>query len=42
MLGLAGVGVLAPGSYADLVELSDDLEVSRVMRRGAWVPMLTT
>jgi N-acetylglucosamine-6-phosphate deacetylase len=41
MLGLAGVGVLAPGSYADLVELSDDLEVSRVMRRGAWVPMLT-
>jgi N-acetylglucosamine-6-phosphate deacetylase len=41
MLGLDGVGVLAPGSYADLVELSDDLEVSRVMRGGAWVPMLT-
>ena len=37
MLGLNGVGSLAPGSYADLVELSDDLEVSRVMRRGAWV-----
>ena len=27
------------GSYADLVELSDDLEVNRVMRRGAWVPL---
>ena len=37
MLGLDGVGALAPGSWADLVELSDDLEVSRVMRRGAWV-----
>ena len=37
MLGLDGVGTLAPGSWADLVELSDDLEVSRVMRRGAWV-----
>ena len=39
MLGLEGVGDLAPGSYADLVELSDDLEVNRVMRRGAWVPL---
>ena len=39
MLGLEGVGVLAPGSYADLVELSDDLEVNRVMRRGTWVPL---
>jgi len=39
MLGLDGVGALAPGSYADLVELSDDLEVNRVMRRGAWVPL---
>ncbi len=39
MLGLEGVGSLAPGSYADLVELSDDLEVNRVMRRGAWVPL---
>ncbi len=37
MLGLEGVGSLAPGSYADLVELSDDLEVDRVMRRGSWV-----
>ncbi len=37
MLGLDGVGSLEPGSYADLVELSDDLEVNRVMRRGGWV-----
>jgi N-acetylglucosamine-6-phosphate deacetylase len=42
MVGLEGVGSLAPGSYADLVELSDDLEVGRVMRRGAWVPILAT
>ena len=34
-----GVGPLAPGAYADLVELSDELEVNRVMRRGAWVPL---
>ncbi|WP_036563147.1 N-acetylglucosamine-6-phosphate deacetylase [Nocardioides halotolerans] len=39
MLGLTDVGVIAPGAYADLVELSDDLEVDRVMRRGAWVPL---
>ena len=39
MLGLDEVGTLAPGSYADLVELTDDLEVSRVMRRGSWVPL---
>jgi N-acetylglucosamine-6-phosphate deacetylase len=39
MLGLEGVGSLAPGAWADLVELSDDLEVNRVMRRGAWVPL---
>jgi N-acetylglucosamine-6-phosphate deacetylase len=39
MLGLEGVGSLAPGAYADLVELSDELEVNRVMRRGAWVPL---
>ncbi len=36
MLGLTDVGRLAPGAWADLVELSDDLEVNRVMRRGAW------
>jgi N-acetylglucosamine-6-phosphate deacetylase len=39
MLGLAGVGRLEPGAWADLVELSDELEVSRVMRRGRWVPL---
>jgi N-acetylglucosamine-6-phosphate deacetylase len=39
MLGLAGVGRLEPGAWADLVELSDDLQVDRVMRRGAWVPL---
>ena len=39
MLGLAGVGRIEPGAWADLVELSDDLEVDRVMRRGAWVPL---
>ena len=37
MLGLDRVGRLAPGSWADLVELTDDLEVNRVMRRGQWV-----
>jgi N-acetylglucosamine-6-phosphate deacetylase len=35
-LGLAGVGALAPGKRADLVELSEDFEVLRVMRGGAW------
>jgi N-acetylglucosamine-6-phosphate deacetylase len=39
MLGLTGVGRLEPGAWADLVELSDDLEVDRVMRRGAWVAL---
>jgi N-acetylglucosamine-6-phosphate deacetylase len=39
MLGLAGVGRFEPGAWADLVELSDDLEVNRVMRRGSWVPL---
>ena len=39
MLGLAGVGRLERGAWADLVELSDDLQVDRVMRRGAWVPL---
>lgn len=36
-LGLARVGSLEPGYFADLVELSTDLVVARVMRRGAWV-----
>jgi N-acetylglucosamine-6-phosphate deacetylase len=39
MVGLTEVGRLEPGAWADLVELSDDLEVSRVMRRGTWVPL---
>lgn len=37
MLGLAEVGRLVPGAWADLVELSEELEVTRVMRRGVWV-----
>lgn len=36
-LGLAGVGALEPGCFADLVLLDDDLRVIRVMRRGQWV-----
>ena len=35
--GLARVGALRPGAYADLVVLDDDLRVSRVMHRGTWV-----
>jgi N-acetylglucosamine-6-phosphate deacetylase len=31
------VGALRPGLRADLVELSEDLQVVRVMRGGAWV-----
>ena len=38
MLGLDRVGPLRPGFHADLVVLDEDLEVLRVMRRGAWVP----
>lgn len=38
MLGLpATVGRLTPGARADLVVLSDDLDVRRVMRAGRWV-----
>lgn len=37
-LGLSdAVGALAPGLRADLVVLSEDLRVKRVMRAGAWV-----
>jgi N-acetylglucosamine-6-phosphate deacetylase len=39
MVGLERVGTLSAGSYADLVVLSDDLDVVRVMRRGAWLPL---
>jgi N-acetylglucosamine-6-phosphate deacetylase len=37
LLGLGRVGSLRPGCSADLVVLGDDLEVQRVMHRGAWV-----
>lgn len=37
-VGLAGsVGALRPGLRADLVELSEDLSVVRVMRAGTWL-----
>jgi N-acetylglucosamine-6-phosphate deacetylase len=39
MVGLERVGTLSAGSYADLVVLSDDLAVERVMRRGVWLPL---
>jgi N-acetylglucosamine-6-phosphate deacetylase len=39
VLGLsARIGALAPGLRADLVVLSEDLHVKRVMRAGAWLP----
>ncbi|WP_214609526.1 N-acetylglucosamine-6-phosphate deacetylase [Gulosibacter macacae] len=34
-LGLAEVGRIEPGRYADLIELDDDLEVRRVIYRGS-------
>lgn len=37
LLGLVDRGRLATGRRADVVELSDDLEVRRVMRGGDWV-----
>lgn len=36
MLGITNRGRIADGQRADLVELTDDLEVARVMRAGAW------
>ena len=36
LLGITDRGRLAPGQLADLVELDDDLRVSRVMRLGRW------
>ena len=36
-LGLARVGAIEPGYYADLVDLDSSLDVTRVMRRGAWI-----
>jgi len=38
LLGVIDRGRLAVGQRADLVELSDDLRVRRVMRGGAWLP----
>lgn len=37
-LGLTGVGRLTPGARADLVVLDPALQVTRVMRGGAWSP----
>lgn len=36
MLGLSGVGRIAPGGQADLVVLGEDLEVAAVMKAGEW------
>ena len=36
-LGLTGVGSLAAGQRADVVVVDDDLELTRVMRRGRWL-----
>jgi N-acetylglucosamine-6-phosphate deacetylase len=36
-LGLHGVGALIPGHRADLVALTDRLDLVAVMRAGAWV-----
>lgn len=37
-LGLPDVGRLEPGALADIVVLDDDLRVTAVMHRGAWLP----
>ena len=37
MLGVTDRGRIAVGQRADLVELSDDLQVRRVMRAGEWI-----
>jgi N-acetylglucosamine-6-phosphate deacetylase len=36
-LGLTGVGSLAAGQLADVVEVDDDLHLRRVLRRGSWL-----
>ena len=37
VLGRADIGAIAPGRRADLIELSENYEVVRVMRGGAWL-----
>ena len=37
VLGRPDLGVLAPGAYADLVTLDEQLRVGSVMRRGRWL-----
>jgi N-acetylglucosamine-6-phosphate deacetylase len=37
LLGVTDRGRLAVGQRADLVELDEDLAISRVMKVGAWV-----
>ena len=37
MLGVSDRGRIAVGQRADLVELDDDLQVTRVMRAGTWI-----
>jgi N-acetylglucosamine-6-phosphate deacetylase len=36
-LALTGVGSLAAGQQADVVVMDDDLQLTRVMRRGSWL-----
>jgi N-acetylglucosamine-6-phosphate deacetylase len=42
LLGLADVGRLAPGSWADLTLLTPDLRIAGVLHRGAWARALPT
>jgi N-acetylglucosamine-6-phosphate deacetylase len=38
LLGVTDRGTIAPGQRADLVELSNELQVRRVMKAGRWYP----
>jgi N-acetylglucosamine-6-phosphate deacetylase len=38
LLGVTDRGTIAPGQRADLVELSNELQVLRVMKAGRWYP----
>ncbi len=42
LLGLADVGRLVPGAWADLVLMTPDLRVAGVLHRGAWARPLPT